>query len=138
MQLRSREIPDWPKLAWVATCTKGSGEIQIFHGPCVETNDEWCVEAVWAGHFINGDFDRTDLVFGTGIRNRQTHVVFVSSGTTLDRLWYCRSAAGWHVANSLPALLAFGQNGLQKSYRQYPQDLGSIGSGLGRYTKELY
>jgi hypothetical protein len=41
------------------------------------------------------------------------------------------------VSNSLPALLAFGQNRLQESYRRYPQDLGSIANGLGGYAKEL-
>jgi hypothetical protein len=137
MQLYPREIPDWPKLAWVATFNEGSLNIQVLHGPCVETCDAWCVEAVWAGPFADGDFDRTDLVFGTGIRHRQTHVAFVSSGTTLDRLWYFRNAAGWQVSNSLPALLAFGRNGLLESYRRYPQDLGSIANGLGRYAKEL-
>jgi len=137
MKLRSREVSDWPKLAWVAACTEGSCEIQVFHGPCVEMCNEWCVEAVWAGTFTDGDFDRTDLVFGTGIRSRLKHVVFVSSGTTLDRIWYYRDVAGWNVSNSLPALLAFGRNRLRESYRRYPQGLGSIANGLGRYAKEL-
>jgi hypothetical protein len=137
MQLYTTEIPNWPKLAWVATCMEGSLGIQVLHGPCVEACEAWCVEAVWAGPFADGNFDRTDLVFGTGIRHRQTHVVFVSSGTTLDRLWYCRTAVGWQVSNSLPALLAFGRNRLLESYRRYPQDLGSIANGLGRYAKEL-
>jgi hypothetical protein len=137
MQLRSRKVSDWPKLAWVARCTEGSYEIQVFHGPCVETHEAWCVEAVWVGNFTAGDFDRTDLVFGTGIRNRQQYVVFVSSGTTLDRIWYCRNATGWNVSNSLPALLAFGQHKLRESYQRYPQDLCSIADGLNRYVREI-
>jgi hypothetical protein len=137
MQLFPKEIPEWPKLAWVATCKEGSLNIQVFHGPCVEASNAWCVEAVWVGPFTDGGFDRTDLVFGTGIRHRQTHAVFVSSGTTLDRLWYCRNAMGWHVSNSLPALLACGRNRLRESYRRYPQDLGSIANGLSGYAKEL-
>jgi hypothetical protein len=137
MRLRPREIPDWPRLAWVAVCTEGSGDVDVFHGPSMERNDEWCVEAVWDGPFPEGGFDRTDLVFGTGIRNRHTHVVFVSSGTTLDRLWYRRNAAGLHVSNSLPALLAFGRNKLQDHYRRYPEDLCSVKHGLDRYVREL-
>jgi hypothetical protein len=137
MELRSKEVSDWPKLTWVATCSEGSREIQVFHGPCVETHPEWCVEAVWAGTFKNGDFDLTDLVFGTGIRIRQEQVVFVSSGTTLDRLWYCRDASVWNVSNSLPALLAFGRNRLLESYQRYPQDLCSVVKGLGQYVREL-
>jgi hypothetical protein len=41
------------------------------------------------------------------------------------------------VSNSLPALLAFGGNSLQESYRQYQEDLCSVSNGLGRYAKEL-
>ena len=52
----------------------------------VETGPNWCVEAVWAGPFEAADFDRTDLMFGTGIRARGDHLMFVNSGTAVDRL----------------------------------------------------
>lgn len=68
MQLKNILIPDWPKLTWIAFITRGSNIINVLHGPMVETSDKWIVEGVWAGQFSKGDFDRTDLFFGTGIR----------------------------------------------------------------------
>lgn len=34
------------------------------------------------------------------------HAVFISSGSTLDRLWYAQDSGRCCVSNSLPALLA--------------------------------
>src|SRR3990172_6640128 len=106
MQLHPVIVPGWPKLAWVARFNQGEGAITVYHGPCVETTDHWCVEAVWAGDFAEGDFDRTDLVFGTGVRSRGDHLLFVSSGTTDDRLWYCDHDGFTYVSNTLGGLLA--------------------------------
>ena len=106
MQLKPKVVPDWPKLAWVATFTKGSRQIDVLHGPMVEVADGWVVEAVWAGEFESGNFDRTDLVFGSGVRCRGNRVVFVSAGTAMERLWYCQQDGQWYVSNSLGALSA--------------------------------
>jgi hypothetical protein len=64
----------------------GSETVSVLHGPRVETNPDWCVEAVWAGSFSEGGFDLTDVIVGTGIRIRGDKVLFVSSGDTLNRL----------------------------------------------------
>ncbi|MBN1854467.1 MAG: hypothetical protein JW829_17175 [Pirellulales bacterium] len=109
--------------------------MKLFHGPCVEINDRWAVEAVWAGDFGNGDFDQTDLVFGTGIRMRENRIVFVSSGTTLDRLCYCWHDNSWYVSNSLPALLAGANLSLRDDYHQYAEDISTIFFGLNEYKR---
>ena len=88
MKLIYNRIESWPRLAWVAELKQGLEKITIFHGSDVETTEQWCVEAVWAGDYSRGDFDQTDLIFGSGIRCRDNKAVFVSSGSTLDRLWY--------------------------------------------------
>ncbi len=104
MRLRNELISGWPKLAWVAIVRPGSEEIRFLHGPRVEVCEEWAAEAVWAGDFTAGDFDQTDLVFGSGVRCREDRVVFVTSGTIMDRLWYYRKEEKWYVSNSLGAL----------------------------------
>lgn len=104
MKLSPKLLNDWPKLAWTARWTERSDSIDVYHGPMVEIGDGWCVEAVWAGDFMAGDFDRTDLVFGSGIRCRDNQVIFVSSGTAMDRLWYFQKDKTWFVSNSLAAL----------------------------------
>jgi hypothetical protein len=104
-RLICQEVSGWPKLAWVAVLKLGSEAVSVLHGPCVETNPEWCVEAVWAGGFSAGGFDLTDVVVGTGVRLRGDKVVFVSSGDTLNRLHHFRRKETFYVSNSLPALL---------------------------------
>ena len=97
-----REVPDWPKLSWLAAMKRGSDSVSVLHGPCVETNPAWCVEAVWVGRFPDGDFDSTDLVVGTGIRVRREGVLFISSGDTLNRL-HCHED-GETIYISIPCL----------------------------------
>ena len=135
MKLVPQCIPEWPKLAWVASFEKDSKEIRVLHGPMVETSEDWIVEAVWAGEFSSGDFDQTDLVFGTGIRRRGDVVDFVSSGTTFDQLWHTTHLGKTYVSNSLPALMAVGGISLLDDYPHYRRDLHSIKQGLEARTK---
>ena len=98
----------------------------------VETSSDWIVEAVWDGDFSEGDFDKTDLVFGTGIRVRDDQLIFVSAGTVFDRLWHVRVNNTWHVSNSLPGLLAVTNLQLKSDYFEYARDIRSITRGLER------
>lgn len=126
MRLLPQCVDGWPKLAWVAEVTHGSDQITVYHGPMVEVSDQWVVEAVWAGDFASGDFDRTSLVFGTGIRVRENRVVFVGPGTGVDRLWWCEHSGGYHVSNSLPALLAHAGLSLDDDYEGYAFDIRTV------------
>ena len=81
MRLRDRPIAEWPPLAWLARCRPGETTIDVFHGRRVEIAADWLCEAAWNGSFADGDFDRTDLVFGSGVRVRGDRVCFVSSGS---------------------------------------------------------
>ena len=137
MRLSPRLVPGWPKLAWVATFTSGDEAIEVLHAPMVETAEDWCVEAVWAGDFADADFDRTDLVFGTGIRRRGDRVIFVTSGTLFDRLWYCCHSGHWYVSNSLPALLAAANLDLRLDYPGYTADIQTVTRGLGGYARSI-
>ena len=138
MRLALQPVPHWPKLAWVAIFADGQQTIEVYHGPMVEASADGCVEAVWAGDFGEGNFDQTDLVFGSGIRVRDDRVIFVSSATGVDRLWYGNYAGRWHVSNSLPALLACARIGLCEDYPHYTRDIETIERlGLKRYVRWL-
>lgn len=102
-----------------------------------EAGRDWCVEAVWSGDFNKGAFDRSGLIFGSGIRCRDEKVTFVSSGTTLDRLYYYKVVGSWYVSNSLPALLACSGISLDMSYRKYSKRIRLIEKGLKEYQREL-
>lgn len=130
MNLELCKIDSWPKLAWVARIRSDLPTVLVFHGPMVEVRDDWCVEAVWAGAFEDGDFDRTDLIFGSGVRIRDGKVVFVSSGTVFDRLWRTSTGTGHYVSNSLPALMASAGLSLRDDYLDYSQNIRTISKGL--------
>lgn len=137
MHLNYSEIPGWPPLAWLARCPVGGGVVEVLHGAGVETRDAWFSEAVWDGDFDAGDFDLTDVVFGSGARLRDGELVFVSSASTLDRLQYLSGPDHVLVSNSLPCLLAMGRVRLDPYYRGYYRDLGSAVRGLRHYERTL-
>ena len=100
-------VPEWPPLAWLARCDSRSGEASVLHGPGVETAKDWFCEAAWDGAYESGDFDRTDIVAGSGGRLRDDAVTFVASGASCERLHSFE--AGNRVvcvSNSLPCLVA--------------------------------
>jgi len=137
MRLVPIQVPTWPKLAWVARVEAGTDQVRVYHGPMVETADEWVVEAVWAGEFAAGDFDQTDLVFGSGVRLRGENLLFVSAGTTLDRLCYCKKGSNWFVSNSLPGLLAATELHLRDDWGGYVGVLRTICKGLQAYQRTI-
>ena len=137
MRLRDRPIAEWPPLAWLARCRPGETTIDVFHGRRVEIAANWLCEAAWTGSFADGDFDRTDLVFGSGVRLRGDRVCFVSSGSTVDRLQSLDTRDASWVSNSLPCLLASVGGTLDPTYAGYFPDLKSISRGLTRYARVL-
>ncbi|MDF1553851.1 MAG: hypothetical protein P1P84_12345 [Deferrisomatales bacterium] len=130
-------VPDWPKLAWVARLSAGEKSAEVFHGPCVEANARWCVEAVWDGPYEKGGFDRSDLVFGSGVRCRGGDIIFVSPGSTLDRLWYHHLGDTWHVGNTLPGLLSVADVSLCKEGVAYSRLMDSITRGVIGYERAV-
>ena len=111
--------------------------MRVLCGPMVEVQDTWCAEAVWAGDFAAGDFDRTDLIFGSGIRLRDGKAVFVSSGTVFDRLWHIDQEGECYVSNSLPAMLAVSGRSLLHDYLAYSKDIRTISRGLEARVKTI-
>ena len=49
-----------PRLAWCAHLRRGSGVARVYHGPWVETRDDWFVEGAWTGPFEEGQLIHVD------------------------------------------------------------------------------
>jgi hypothetical protein len=94
------------------------------------------VEGVWAGDFSKGDFDVTDVVVGTGLRVRDDHILFISSGDTLSRLHHFEDKNTLFVSNSLSALLAIADLALLPDY-DYASAMESIINGLVSYVRGI-
>jgi hypothetical protein len=134
VQINSQRVETWPPLAWLARCRRGSEVVDLWHGGRVETTPKWFCEAVWDGPFDAGSFDRTDLVFGSGARIRGGKIMFVSAGSTVDRLQVIETGNGLWISNSLSCLLAATGARPDPAYPNYFRDFSSIRFGLSRYA----
>jgi hypothetical protein len=139
MRLRLHSIleTDWPSLAWIARCDRSNPVITVRHGPQVEARDEWLCEAVWDREFESGDFDRTDLVFGSGIRLRDRGIVFVPAGATVDRLQFLERDGTIWVSNSLACLLGVTGATVDPTYDRYFDFFWSVTKGLEGYERRV-
>jgi len=137
LRLRFHRSDTWPALSWLARCRPGDEVVDVIHGTRVEAAPDWFCEAVWDGAYENGDFDRTDIVFGSGGRARDGGITFVSSGATVDRLQTMESGEEVWVSNSLPCLLAISGGQLDPAYPHYFRDFSSIRLGLSRYASQV-
>jgi hypothetical protein len=147
MNLQFTHKIEWPKLSWVAKCERD--EVNVFHGSGVEISNDWCFEGVWPGEFKEGDFDLTDVVYGTGVRLRSDCVTFVSPIHNLDRLYYVDTSPEIHfISNSLPGLLASSglelsnsidyANALTSFYYYYKSPLTNMPTSKGNNINLLY
>lgn len=126
---------DWPRLAWVAHAGT-TGRVDVEAGSGVHADVEWFGELVWDGALAAADFDRTELVFGSGARVRDDMVIFVSAGQTCDRLHSVETADGVVVSNSLACLLARLNATLSPAY-DYPAALRTVGAGIHAYQESI-
>lgn len=130
-----RSMPDWPTLSWLAVCEPDAGRVAVYHGKMVETRPGWFCEAVWDGDFSDGNFDRTDFVFGSGARRRRGTLCFVTSGACVDRLHYLERDGTVLISNSLACLLAASGSEPDPRHRGYMDLFASIQHGLVDYVR---
>lgn len=133
MDFRYSLIDRWPPLAWLAVCRPDSPYVDIAHGGRVETGPDWFAEAVWDADYERGDFDRTDLVYGTGGRIRDNGIIFVSSATAVERLHSLESDGQVWISNSLACLLEAADANISPDYSGYFEDFESIIRGIEDY-----
>jgi hypothetical protein len=136
-RFRYVEHTAWPPLAWLAKATVGCTEVEVRHGNMVETADDWFCEAVWDGPFEAGDFDQTDLIFGSGARRRSTTARFISCGSTCDRLQSLQLSDSIWISNSLACLLTTTGASLDPADSDYATFFASIVKGIREYDRYL-
>jgi len=137
MRCTYTERPEWPPLGWLAELRPGAHTVRVRHGRKVETRPEWFCEAVWAGELADGDFDRTDIVFGSGARIRGDRLTFVSSGSLCDRLQWMRKGDRLWVSNSLACLMAASGAELDPVGSHYVAFFVTSIEGLNGYQRSL-
>ncbi|NMH61501.1 hypothetical protein [Alteromonas ponticola] len=139
MKLEFKQLPTeaLPALAWVAQHTAGAPEhLDVFCGELVEKGDNFVVEGVWPGAFTELEFVASELFYGSGLRVIDDEVYFVSSCSTVDRLWVHQDAETITVSNSLPCLLAAADIDLIESNSNYASAVETIVKGRD-YQKDF-
>jgi hypothetical protein len=121
----------------LAKARTGSSEIRVSCGPGVELREDWFCEAAWDAQFIEGDFDQTDNVAGSGGRLRDGEIVFVSSSSLQDRLNYAKFGNDIFVSNSLSAIFAATGARVDPTTDEYRSILGSVTLGLDAYNDRI-
>ena len=90
----------------MAVIDEASDSVVVYHGRFVECNDDWFIEGIWDDSFEKGNFDETDLVFGSGMRAGPDGLIFVSSSSMGDKLVYASHENSFFISNSIPCLLS--------------------------------
>jgi hypothetical protein len=137
LRYRFAANPSLPKLSWVADVNRADETVSIHHGPFVEVRENFFVEGVWNGEFEKGDFGATDCVFGTGAVLGDRSVLFVSSASTTDYLYYQETADRVVVSNSLPLLLSRIEDSLDPHFTGYPRINDSIIKGINDCIRDI-
>jgi hypothetical protein len=139
MNLTYESMTTLPKLAWIAHVDVQRRQTTVQHGPWVEVDALGFIEGVWDGPFDGMGFDRSACVFGSGAVLRGDSIVFVSSVSTTDYLYWCANEDGAcvAVANSLPLLLASQHDELDPRIQHYDKINNSILSGIKNYNPQI-
>ena len=137
MRFRFIERYTWPELAWLAQLRPGDPVIEVHRGRRVEVTDEWFGEIAWAGRYEQGSFDATEIVAGSGGLLRGDGALFVSPGSTVDRLQSLSTDSATFVSNSLACLLAATGAALYEPAGGYADFFRMLGSGLATKSREL-
>lgn len=127
----------WPRQAWLVALEPGTATIDVWCGAGVELDEAWFCEAVWDGVYQDGNFDATDVVAGSGVRVRGDRVIFVSSGSTVDRLQWTKRGDTTLVSNSLACLASHLTDTPLAAYPHYLRDFYSVVRGVRGYRQTL-
>ncbi|MFQ6029346.1 MAG: hypothetical protein ACE5Q6_17860, partial [Dehalococcoidia bacterium] len=136
MEFRFRQIESLPRLAWCATFRRGATDVDLAHGPWVETRDTFFCEGTWNGDFAQGNF-QTGFMMGSGGKLEDGGVLFVSPCHPVERLHYIRSGDSLFVSNSLVFVLSQANEELDPHYPNYSGRLHSIVKGVQEYAKRI-
>lgn len=139
MRFQFVAVQSLPRLAWCARLRKAQDIVEVYHGPWVETRDNWFVEGAWDAPFCDGRFAEAHVLAGSGGRVTAGEVVFASSSLSVDRIQSMRIGDELLVSNSLPFLLAVSGDEPDPLYRFYRDDLAAyLRVGTSQAHKPLH
>lgn len=118
MKFSYRNIQSLPRLAWCAILERHSNVAQIFHGPWVETKENFFVDGIWDGTFNEGSFDNAYLM-GTGGMIKGDKVLFCTPYHSHERIHFFWKGSRLFISPSLAFLLKQANQKLDINYIPY-------------------
>ena len=137
MDLQVTELPDLPRLAWLARIDRARPVVHVVCGPSVEYGDTYAVEGCWSDRFDPTRLVTSQIVTGTGLVLGEGTVRFVTPSDTTQAIYEFRSQQVAVYSNSLALLLESAGLDLHAEYPYYDTDLISIFLGLRRYRRQI-
>ena len=126
-----------PSLGWLAIVDLGKKTLRIIHGRYVECRNDWLVEGIWDGDFQEGNFHKTEIFFGSGIRKDNEKIYFVTSCALTDRILYCKDQNWLIISNSLLLLLGFTDAKLDGRYDYRSEAVSVLINGINGYERKF-
>ncbi|WP_203300631.1 hypothetical protein [Marinobacter sediminum] len=140
MKLSVTRLDDssFPSLGWVVKVDLDHwGSVRAHCGLLVEAGSNYLVEGVWPGPFAELGFSVSERFFGSGFRIlSKDELCFVSSCSTVDRIWCHQKDRIITLSNSLPCLLSVADINLLCSEDKYAKLVESIVNG-NEYKSEF-
>jgi hypothetical protein len=139
MNLRIESVLNeaFPVLAWVAKFDPGTSDsLTVWCGRLVESGSDFVVEGLWPGRFEEKAFDTSELFYGSGLRIVGHTARFVSSCSTVDRLWSHNDEGKITISNSLPCLLSGAEVDLVSDDDSYAKAVETVVKGRD-YQKQF-
>jgi hypothetical protein len=137
MYFRYHRMELFPKLSWGAVVEKGGRYVDVYHGPWVETRDEFFVEGVWGGEFADGTFENSFDFMGTGGRLVDEGVLFCSPCHPLERINLIETSSGVFLSPSLACLLSMTGQELKLSDGHYSWAFLSFIRGVSNHVGSI-
>jgi hypothetical protein len=125
VRFRFVRVEALPPLAWHARLRAGDAEIEVTHGPRVETRADAFVEGAWDGPYERFGFDEAITFTGSGGRATEAGAVFATSTSSLEPFYLARRGELLHVSNSLPFLLVMTGGAPDPRFPYYEDELQS-------------
>lgn len=121
---------EFPVLAWVAKFVPYEPDsLTVWCGRLVECGPDFVVEGLWPGRFEDKAFDTSELFYGSGVRIGGNSVRFISSCSTVDRLWSHMDEGKISISNSLPCLLSSADIDLISDDNSYANAIETVVKG---------
>ena len=128
-----------PRLSWCAHLSRGSRVVHVYHGPWVETRDDWFVEGAWTGPFEQGELDTAQFLVGSGGVIRDGRAIFCTQSDMMEKIYSLRTSADLFLSNSLVFVLAMADDELDPYYPfYYPQLRAYFMDGIHRKRKLIH